>query len=123
MSELDYSIVPTGGNAVASATIRLTAADVKALRESGNPAVEFGGQVTATINLVATPITLPTNVQPVVDGLRVSTAFKTQTNIAENIAFAQAWIAQITTAVNAALVLKRSQHVAISGTLADINTI
>jgi len=123
MSELDYSIVPTGGNAVASATIRLTAADVKVLKEAGNPPVEFGGPVTATLNLVPTTINLPTNSQAVVDGLRVSTTFKTQPVVADNVALAQAWIAQITTAVNNALAAKRAQDTAISGTLAGINSI
>jgi hypothetical protein len=123
MSELDYSITPTAGVAVATATVRLTAADVAALVQAGNPPVEFGGEVTATLGSVPTTIALPTNVIPVVDGLRVSVQFKTQPVVADNVALAQAWITKITSAVTTALIARRTQATAITGSLAGINTI
>jgi hypothetical protein len=123
MSELSFSIQPASGNAVASVTLRLTSADVAVVQQAGNPSVEFGGPVIATINSVPTTITLPTNVQPLVDGLRVSVTFKTQPVIAENVAFAQSWVNALSSTVAAAMATRRLQATAVSGALSGINTI
>lgn len=123
MSELEYTIAPTSGNAVATTTLRLTSADIAVLKQAGNPTVEFGGQVETTIGGTPVSQTLGTNVQALVDGLRVSVQFKQQPAVAENVALAQAWVTQVTGLVQTALTTKRTQATAITGNLAGIATV
>lgn len=123
MSELEHNIVPTSGVAVATVTLRLTAADVGVLKQAGNPTVEFGGQITATIDAAPVTQALPTNIQALVDGLKVSFQFKQQSVIAENVALAQAWVTQVTGLVQIALSAKRTQATAITGALTGIATV